>query len=652
MASEFGRFAPSPIGAGLTVADAGLSLSSTGTVAGKARSDIGLAAGTAGAEFLVTGDVAMAASIGVCTAAAAATSEVTAAGGAGWRLHTGQVLIGGAVVASGLPLVTPGEVVGVRVTLGGSRRVAFFRGATQVYEGALSLAGALHFAVSLGNGLRAFVNAGQWQGVSPAINGAGWPAPKAAVTPIRLASEHYMSSAGDTPANTPFAGIVGGEGLDVVASVSFWPWGADSRAGAGALRLQDGNGLLDVTALGDVRDVPVQIRMGIQGEPLSAARPVARFVLERIDIEDDGRKTAVLRDPHDDLDRALHRAVFLPTVSDQLAWQPQPVIIGAVRSAQGIPVNSDGSVLWLADGALASVGQVLDRGAAIAAGDGYTLVSGGQQLAMQSPPVGPVVVDASTQGGMTPAKLQQALREVFRRIDKSAWSAADAADIDTATGYAGVGYYSADGATARDALAAILSSYCADWWPDGDGTLRLTRLIDPDTIPDAQLAFDLDWRALSGDLVTLPDLAPNLSRRMAYRPNGVVLATGDMITDMAQLPPGMRQQLAGEFRGQVYGAGKLAARYARAEAAEPMRSRFDRRDDAQAEIDRVVSLYSVPRNFYTGRLAGRTDITFRPGQVGRITYPRYGLQAGRKVIVAGVSYNPVLGRHTVKFWGA
>lgn len=652
MASDFGRFAASPLGAGLAVADSGLSLSSTGTLAGKARSDIGLSAGVAGAEFVITGAVALSATVGVCTASALATNEVTAASGAGWRLHTGQVLIGGTVVASGLPAVSMGEVVAVRVSLDGSRRIAFYKGTTQVYEGALSLAGVLHFALSLNTGLRAFVNAGQWQGMSPAINGAGWPAPRISVAPVRVASEHFMSAPTDSPANTPFAGIVGGDGLTVVASVAFWPWDASSRAGSAALRLQDADGLLDVAALGDVRDVPVQIHMGVQGAPLATARSIARFVLERIDIEDDGRKTAVLRDPHDDLDRALHRAVFLPTVSDQLAWQAQPVIIGAVRSAQGIPVNSDGSVLWLGDGALASIGQVLDRGAAITPGTGYNLVSGGQQLAMTSPPLGPVVVDASTQAAMAPAKLEQLLRELFRRINKSAWSSADAAAIDAASGYAGTGYYSAGGATARQALADILPSYCADWWPDGDGVLRLARLIDPDTVADGQLAFDLNWQELSGDLSAAPDLAPNLTRRMAYQPNGVVLTSGDLITDMTQLPAEVRQQLTGQFRGQVYGGGQLAGRYARAEAAEPILSRFDQRADAQAEIDRVVALYSLPRNFYTGRLSGRTDVTFRPGQVGRITYPRYGLQAGRKVIVASVSYNPVLGQHAVKFWGA
>lgn len=653
MNREFARFTSSPLGDGLVVTDGGLVLLSSSTLDANARSDFDLAEGIAGVELMVWGDANLSATIGVCLSGSGPDREVGRAGSAGWRLHTGEILVNGTVVATSMPVVNKGDVVGMRIVLDEPRRIAFYRGDARVYEAGLNLPGSVHFAASLASlepgQLRAFFNAGQWQGTSPAVNGAGWFRAAPRIEPINLASEHYMSAPMDTPANEAFAGIVAGDGLDVVASVSFWPWDSSSRAGAGALRLQDAAGLLDVAALGDVRDVPVQIRMGTQGAPLATARPVARFVLERIEIEDDGRKTAVLRDPHDDLDRALHRAVFLPSVGDQLAWQPQPVVIGTVRSVQGISVNSDGSVMWLSDGPLAGLEQVLDRGAAITAGTGYNLVSGGQQLAMKSPPLGPVIVDAFSEPA---AGLESVLRQVFRRIGKSAWSSADAAAIDAVSGYASIGYYSADGATARQALAVLLPSYCADWWPDEEGVLRLVRLVDPDSVADANLAFDLDWRELAGDMTMSPDLAPNLTRRMGYQPNGVPLATGDMITDMTQLPPGLRQQLSGECRGLVYCPGPLATRYARADAVAPLVSRFDRREDAQAEIDRVVDLYRVPRNFYTGRLSGRTDITFRPGQIGRITYPRYGLQAGRKVIVASVSYNPVQGSHAVKFWGA
>lgn len=657
--TTFARFAASPIGVGLLVEDGGLSLATSGptSLQHAARSDVAQSVGAHGCEVVLWGEDDAQATLGVVIATASVDAEVGNAGGVGWRLHTGQVVVNGAVVASGLPLVKKGEIAGVRVSLSGSRTIEFYRGAVLVHSRALPLAGSLHFAMSLASteagGLRCIVNAGQWQGASNAVLQGGWEVPGASITPLWLGAEHYMSATSDTPANQPFVGCVADNGLDAVASVSFWPWDSGSRAGTGTLRIDDADGLLDAAALGDMRDAPVRLRLATQGAPLADAAPISRYVLERIDIEGDGRKSIVLRDPHDDLDNALHQAVFLPSINDQIAWQPQPVVIGAVRSVPTIPVNSDGSVRWVSDAAVASVARVLDRGAEIIAGDGYALVAGAQQLAFDAQPVGPVIADVSSIGpAMQPATLQQALRDVFRRVRKSAWAADDAAAIDSATGYAGIGYYAGEGATARQALAEILPSYCVDWWPDGDGVLRLARLIDPDSVPEVDLAFNLDWRVLAGDLIVKPDLAPGLSRRMAYQPNATQLASGDMITDLEQLPPSERQQLAGAYRGQVYAGGPLAPRYNRAEAAAPVLSRFDKREDAQAELDRVIALYAVPRHFYSGLLACQPELAFRPGQIGRISYPRYGLAGGRNVIVTSVITNPVSGRHSIRFWGA
>lgn len=658
MPETFARFAASPIGPSLVAEDGGLSLATNAasSLARAARSDLPHSAGVRGVEWMFWGEDPLQATVGLVTAAASQSAEVgTAAGCIGWRLHAGQLVVANAAVASDLPVPAKGDIVGLRVDLDADTVACYLNGEL-VDSRTVAMTGDRHFAVSLASteagGLRCIVNAGQWQGFAPAQT--GWPVPAAAAAPLRMATEHYMSAPGDTPANAPFLDLVAGDGLQAIAAVTFWPWGSSGRRdGAAQLRLQDADGVLDAAALGDVRDLPVRVRQVVQGATLASASAVSRHVLERIDIEDDGRKVAVLRDPHDDLDAPLHRAVFLPSINDQVAWQPQPVVIGAVRSVPMVPVNSDGSVQWISDAPLASVDRVLDRGAEIEAGDGYSLVAGGQQLAFDYMPVGPLIADVSSIGaGMQPATLEQALTEVFRRIKKAAWSADDAAAIDTATGYSGVGYYAGDGGTPRQALDALLASYTADWWQDGDGVLRVARLVDPDAVDPGALAFDLDWAELDGDLVVKPDLAPGLSRRMAYQPNALALASGDLITDLEQLPPATRQQLQGEFRGQVYAGGPLAARYVRAEAAAPVLSRFDRRQDAQAEIDRVVALYAVPRNFYLAIVKHRPDLQFRPGQVGRITYRRYGLAAGRQVLVTSVLSNPVTGEHTLSFWGA
>lgn len=656
MSRTYARWATSPIGMDLLVEDGGLTLSAPAgaSLSRLARSTIAQTEGTHGAEFVLWGEGAAMATIGVVTPAAPPVAEVGYANGIGWRVHTGEVVRNGAVVASGLAVPEIGQVLGVRVVLGNPAEVRFYRGTELVAEFDVVLAGGAHFAASLATtdlgGLRCAVNAGQWQGLSPAIP-AGWAASEAAGSTLRLASEDYMSSGSDVPADAAFMGTLGSDGVATVASVSFWPWDGTSRAGTAQVRVLDAAGALDAAALGALRNMPVRVRQVQQGAALATAVPVARYVLDRIDVEDDGTKQLVLRDAHDDLDEPLSRAVFLPAQGESIAWQPQPVIIGTVRSAPAISVNSDGSQQWLCDAPLSSVGAVLDRGASIQAGTGFVLAAGGQQLTLTSPPIGPVVADVSAMAGMTPANLRSALTEIFGRINKTAWAGVDADALDSSTGYAGIGFYAGDASTPREALAAILPSYTADWWQDGDGVLRLARLIDPDSVADADLAFDLDWSELAADLVVMPDLAPNLSRRMAYQPNATVLSASDLITDVVQLPPAMRQQLTSEYRGQVYAGGALPARYAHADTAAPMVSRFDRREDAQAEIDRVIGLYAVARNFYAGRVTGRTDLQIRPGQIGRITYHRYGLEAGRLVLVTGVTSNRITGEHTFKFWG-
>lgn len=650
------RWGESPIGADLVVEDGGLTLTTgaSTTLSRVARSSFQLADGVHGAEFMFWGDDPQQATIGICNGFAPLSAELGSASAIGWRLHAGQVLRNGTVIASGLAVPEKGEAVGVRIVTGVPNRVQFYRGALQVADVEFGIAGPFFFAASMATtkprGLRCVVNAGQWQGLSPAV-AAGWTPAVAVVAPIRLATEDYMTAAEDAPPNVPYRGVIASDGLSSVASVSFWMWETTSRQGTAQLRVQDGDGFLDAAALGDIGDQLVTVSRVVQGAALSTASPVATYVLDRIEVEDDSVKRLILKDAHSDLDEPLSRAVFIPSQGQGIAWQNQPAVIGVVRSVPGVSVNSDGSLQCLADTRLASVIAVRDRGAVIEAGSGFSLADDGQHVVFASPPLGPVTADACTLASPLSATLKPVLADIFSRLGKSAWSAADAQKIDDATGYKGIGFYG-DQATPREALSEVLASYAADWWQDADGVLRLARLIDPDSVAEASLAFDLDWPELAAPLAVTMDLAPNLSRRMAYCPNAQQLGEGDLITDLAQLPPVARKELTSTHRGQVYSSADLASCYSHADGAAAVPSRFDRKEDAQAEIDRIVRLFAVPRRFYAGRLTGRPDLQFRPGMVGRLRYPRYGLNAGAKVIVTGAISNPVTGEHTLKFWGA
>ncbi|WP_422505959.1 hypothetical protein [Stenotrophomonas sp. GZD-301] len=655
MADTFGRFAALPIGPLLAARDGGLTLATTAAadIHHMARSDVALDHGTFGAEFAVWGDDPMAAVVGVATAAASLTAFPGGdAAGIGWNLGAGTVLFNGGPVAAGLPVLAKGEIAGVLVEVGAPTRLKLYRNGVLVHQRNIGLTGPLHFAASLAateaGGLCMAVNAGQWGASSPAAQ-VGWRLPAASPAVARLADADWLTAPGDSPANARFEGVLA-DGITLISEINFWPWGGEpvSQTSAAECQALDADGILDDLALSGASGAPARVRVGPADGMLADAQAAYRFSLDRIEINDDGTKGIYFRDAHDDLDEVINRSVFLPNIPG-LAWKPQPVLIGAVASVPALGANSDATAMFVADSRIYT-DTVLDRGDAMEAGT-FSLSPDGQQLLMRSPPVMPVVTDASSVGpGPAPATLQQALADIMGRLGKGAWSGADCAAIDAATGYAGVGYYAGTAITGRDAMNAILPSYGVGCYQDADGALRFVQVAAPEEWA-GELAFDLAGGDLAEDLLAVPDDAPNLTRRMAYRPNAQALGASDLVTDVVDVPQWRRDELMGLFRAQVYGAGAMHPHYRRADGTDPVLSLFWNGADAQAEIDRVVAMYRVQRFFYRVSVQGDQELAPQPGQVGRIAYGRYGLEAGKQVLVRRVERNPATGDVVLTLWG-
>jgi len=275
-----------------------------------------------------------------------------------------------------------------------------------------------------------------------------------------------------------------------------------------------------------------------------------------------------------------------------------------------------------------------------------------QQLLMHSPPVGPVVCDVSSiglsNGAPQPATLQQALSDLFGRVGFSAWSSADAAAIDAATGYAGIGYYAAESTTARSALQAILASYGAWYYRDAEGVLRFVRIIAPES---ATPTFDITAADLLGDLKRVTDEAPHLTRRVAYRPNAQALGASELVTDIEDVPQSRRDQLTALWRGQVYAAGPLPQRYAHADSADPFISTLWREQDAQAEAERIIALYAQERAAYQITVNADLNPVPSPGDIGLLRYPKYGLASGLPVLVRRVEHRADRSGIIMLLWG-
>lgn len=655
MARQYARFESAVIGPGLATSDSGLVLTTTTDSTSRermARSTFSRTGDTYGAEFVFWGDADLYANIGLVDASESLAAEVGIAPlSIGWRLDTGEVFSGGDLVAYHLPGVQKGQIVGVTfyAAPGSLNLVRFELDGTTVAEIDVGDGDTWHYAVSMASDpageLSCAVNAGQWSGRGESGT-TGWPAPTVLVETIYLANRHWLSASSDEPANQRYEGRIIDDGVEETQRVGFWPWAdavAQRPTGAQVLVSDPDGALAGLTS--DVAAAMLQVDLA--GTRASAAA-IGRYALDSVEVVGDQGVRLRLRDGHDALDEPINPSVFLPYVP-ALAWKAQPVVIGACASVPLLSANNDGTVGFLADSPIGHVDVVLDRGDALEPGM-WTLTADGQQLFLDSPPLGPVLADVSTADGtMTPATLAQALHDVFSRVRFGAWLKTEAEAIDTATGYAGIGYYvGSEVRSARQARDMLLANYCASAWQDADGVLRLVRLTAPE---DAVASMELQTALQEGDLLWAYDQAPNLTRRMSYRPNGAVMGAGDFVTDLVDVPMSRRMELMQPARGIVYSGITLHPRYDAASRREPMPSGFWERADAQAEIDRVCGLYAVERRFYTwtGTVTGSLPAI---GEVVSVIYPAYGLDAGRNLLVVSLQHNRATGRVTIRFWGA
>lgn len=286
-------------------------------------------------------------------------------------------------------------------------------------------------------------------------------------------------------------------------------------------------------------------------------------------------------------------------------------------------------------------------------GEGVT-VDSFQVLQYDDTYVPPIVGDPSAPSDLAPIKLADLLTELLdvRRADLGvAWSKDDATAIDTDTGYAGVGLHFADGETLRDITKMALDSYTACAWPARDGTLRMTRLTAPEGVAEADRSGSLDQDAMREDLLMVPDLAPGLTTQIGVRRNWSPYGDSDFVSNYTSVPLELRRALKAEFQETRATSAALSSAYAHARLAPAFASILDDPDDGQAEVDRIGALYTKRRAFYQVKLELDAVPDIELGQVWTLTYPRYGLDAGKAVMVVDLIESRLARTIDAVLWG-
>lgn len=220
-----------------------------------------------------------------------------------------------------------------------------------------------------------------------------------------------------------------------------------------------------------------------------------------------------------------------------------------------------------------------------------------------------------------------------------------AAAIDTAAGYR-LAIATNSEMTGETLIRRAALSFGAGLFQDRFSKLRAARMAAPAVTAD----FEIFERQVTGGVGFESDRAPGLSARMNYGRNYVHHSDDDMsgLTDQA-----LRAELAREVQ-TVTTTATLHAMYSEASGREPFESLLSEQADAQDEIDRICGLYTVPRAFYSLRVRVSdlsTVYTIEPGHTVRLTHRRWGLSAGRNLLVVMARSNFTIRAVDLVLWG-
>lgn len=268
------------------------------------------------------------------------------------------------------------------------------------------------------------------------------------------------------------------------------------------------------------------------------------------------------------------------------------------------------------------------------------------------------VSESATSVPLTGITLHDFCKDVIETragLGPGAWAPGDALAIDAATGYV-FGVHSREQVTNEALLRTPLDSFTAGITTDENDRIRVPRLIDPETVPDENLAFDIvvgvDTR---GELSYVVDMAPGLTAHAGCRRNWTLHTDSDFVEDFdpeTGISAAARTQLKRKFQQLVSSTKPLHPLYDHARDAGPLETVLDVKAHALAALEHALDFYAVVRGFYT------VDVMFagspppiRPGVVGRLTWTDHGITHVRKVYVKRTRCLATSGVLTIEGWG-
>lgn len=514
------------------------------------------------------------------------------------------------------------------------------------------------------------VFAGNWRYVAEVTV---WNADLAAEERHYFSDGRWITGPGDTPPHTAFLLRIQQPALLQRACFTGGATGGASRIGYGEMVLVNTDGALDflITRGFDGREIIV--RYGQEGVPYPEGWVTLLTGTMAAPGWEGSRLVLRIRDRMMGLDRNIQTALYagdnvLPNGLegvDEIKDRPKPLCYGSVYNVSAVLVNSSRLIYQVNDGAVQSISAVYDRGAALTAGAGYTSQSdmetnaptagtfrawlAGGYFRLGATPAGLITADVTQGATAAQRTTAQVLTAIALRlgVDEADISVVDQAALDRASA-AEVGIWldqSASGLTVMDHVAEAAGA----WYGfDATGVLRMALLTAPTGSPVADLS---PWNIHQLEIQTSADGAnavPAWRVEVGYEHNYSV-----QNTDLAGSVSAAR-------RGWLNQSDRSAsAQDSAIQTAHPLSEPLTvttplvHQSDAQTEAARRLALFGVRRDRVKIRMQIDSSALARItlGAVVRVTYPRYGYDAGVLFRVLSLQLDLQLSRAELLLWG-
>lgn len=488
----------------------------------------------------------------------------------------------------------------------------------------------------------------------------------------RYATAGYTTTPADSPANTYYEPRVQQPGLVRRDLFSGGAAFGSTQVGYGEVVLANPDGGLDFL-MDKVFGRSIRILVGEQSGAYSTFALVLQATVEQAEVT---LKSVTLRvkDNQEKLSNSLPLPVFagdnvLPNGAEgtagDLKGQRKPRMYGKVFNVSPPMVNSSLLMFQMNSGA-ATIQAVYDKAVALtfhsdyanlAALEAATVPSGSYSTCtalglfrLGSNHVGTVTCDA-TAGS-------EYLAEILGAIATGAgvtMSSSDIAALKAANPALGGIYFqdssteAGSGTTALQLLDEVAQSLGAWYGFDQAGVLRCARVVAPTGSAVAEFGpaniVTLEQVTASDELNGLPTWKVSVLWKKFY----TVQQDGDIA---GSVTIARRGELAQEYRTAAVTDSDTQSIYPNARELQRTTA-LTAESDAQAEASRLLNLFKIQRRTYTATVRWESELatTIDIGQVVSITFPRFGLQAGKLLLITGLTLDLRSKRAELSLWG-